>query len=384
MRKDRRISEAVTRQAAFAAFALTAVWAGAAAAQTVSPHHGFIGGPWEVVVKMGLEGETLRLPLTVTDENKPQRIDETLPVMGTPIKVDIQQYVPNLQWQTVAVKDPNGAAVARVSLRGPNLNQDLWLSAGDVARQSISAHIGAVAIRELPPGPAGATVMQELADEQTVGVLLVWLEDTAAAPLQYAVKPGTSVQLPGGQGAISIRRYVPHYSVDRQSKEVTNLSDEPVNPAIEVRVEGEQGEHQEWVWSKFPSSPHMQMQLPFRVRFVDFHVGTDPGQYMLVAAQGLGPCILHRQDEHKRIEPVEFGKPYPFSSEGYSLAVEEVQYGARIEQRWQNASEMLLHPAIVASVVVGDSAEEAVLELDKPNHRTTPFGTLVMFYRRVP
>ncbi|MBN1359026.1 MAG: hypothetical protein JW993_00460 [Sedimentisphaerales bacterium] len=383
MHAYKQSSHTTLKTAALASLAFAIAWVGAAAAQMQNPHHGVIGGPWEVVVKMGHEGETLRLPLTVADENKPQKLGKTLPVMGTPVKVRIEQYLPDLAWETVAVDDPNGAAVAKLSLRGPNLVQDLWLSAGDIARQSISSHIGAVGIRELPGGLAGAAVVQQLADPETVGVLLVWLDD-AAVPLPYAVKSGMSTALPGGQWKLSIPRYVPHYSIDRQTKEVSNLSDQPVNPAVQVRVEGEQGSYEQWVWSKFPSSPHMRLQLPFRVRFIDFHVSAEPGQYLLTVAEGLEPRMLHWQDQRKVIEPVELGKRYPFGTEGYSLAVEEIRYDATMENRWKNASEMLLHPAVVVSVLQGDNAEEAILELGKPNHQPTKFGTLVMFYRRVP
>lgn len=355
---------------------------GANAAGLENPHHGVIGGPWEVVVKMGHEGQALRWPVVVADENKPQQLDRVLPVMGTAVKVRLERYLPNLRWEDAAVKDPNGGAVAKLSLRGANLSQDLWLSAAELARQSVSSHIGAVAIRELPGGPAGAAVLRELVDARTVGVLLVWLDD-ASEPLAYAAKPGSVVQLPM-QWKLSVLRYVPHYSVDRETKEVTSQSDQPVNPAVEIRVEGNQGQYQQWVWSKFPSSPHAPQQLPFRVRFVDFDLGSEPGQYILAVAQGLEPRILSWQDGHRRLETVELGKRYPFSDQSYSVAVEAVQYGAVIENRWGNASEMLLHPAIVASVVQGDLTAEVILELGKPNHHATKSGTLVMFYRRVP
>ena len=97
---------------------LVAMLTASVSARAMSPHHGFLGGPWEIVVKMGHEGQTLRLPVSVTDENKAQDLKATLPVMGTPIKVRLQRYVPDLKWETVAADDPNGAAVAKLSFRG--------------------------------------------------------------------------------------------------------------------------------------------------------------------------------------------------------------------------------------------------------------------------
>ena len=51
------------------------VWPSRAVAMHGDPHHSFLGGPWEIVVKMGLGGDGLRFPLVVSDESKPQKLD---------------------------------------------------------------------------------------------------------------------------------------------------------------------------------------------------------------------------------------------------------------------------------------------------------------------
>ncbi len=63
------------------------VSAGQAGGMPSAPHHSFLGGPWELVVKMGTEGEALRFPIAAPDGSRPQKFDDVLPVMGTPIKV---------------------------------------------------------------------------------------------------------------------------------------------------------------------------------------------------------------------------------------------------------------------------------------------------------
>jgi len=107
---------------------------------------------------MGLEGAGVRIPVSVADENKPQLLGTVTPVMGTPIKVKLERYLPDMKRETMAVADPNGGPVAKLSLRGENLQQDIWLCARDREKQSVSAHIGNVAIRELP-GPPDASIL---------------------------------------------------------------------------------------------------------------------------------------------------------------------------------------------------------------------------------
>lgn len=379
--RNRLMDERISRRPAVAAAVVVAAFVGGATAQSASPHHGFLGGPWEVLVQIGHEGVTMRMPLSIADENKPQELDAVIPVMGTPIKVKLERYLPNLARETTAVDDPNGGPVARLSLRGENLQQDLWLCARDRERQSISAHIGGVAMRELP-AQAGPRIFQELTGPDVVGVLLIWPSETGE-PLVYAVKPGRAVALPGCPWKLSVLRYVPHYSIDRQTREVTSASDQPENPAIEIRVDGDGQEYRQWLWSQFAASPHGKKQLPFRARFMDFHLA-GVGRYILATAPGAQPHLLRLQDGKKRVEPVELGKRYPFEDAEYSFGVEELRSVARVETAWKNASEVLLHPAVVATIGENQSSRQVVLELGQPCHQKTASGTLVVLYRRAP
>lgn len=366
---------------AVAAF-LTAALAAGAMGQPASPHHQFLGGPWEILVKMGLDGAAARVPVLVADENKPQSLDGVTPVMGTPLKVRLERYLPDMKQETTAVGDPNGGPVAKLSLRGESLQQDIWLCARDRERQSISAHIGSVAIRELSGSP-DVSILQELTEPEVVGVLLVWPSETGS-PLLYAVKPGKVMALPGSPWKLSLLRYVPHYSIDRQTKEVTSLSDKPENPAIEIRAQSDKQDSRQWLWSQFAMSPHKKGQLPFRTRFLDFHVSAEAGRHILVVAPGPKSHLLYLKDGKKHIEQVELSKRYPFNDKRYSFAVEDVRLGARLETAVKNGSELLLHPAIVATILQGDGAEQVVLELGQPFHHKTSVGTLVVLYRHVP
>jgi len=359
---------------------LAAASSAGAARRPASGHHEFLGGPWEVFVKMGLEGDAVRLPVSIADENKSQPLHAMVPVLGTPVKVRLERYLPDVKWEATAADDPNGGPVARVSLRGESLQQDIWLCARDRERQSIAAHIGSVALRELPLPPE-SSLLQELTDPEVAGLLLIWMSDSDS-PRMYAVKPGRTLTLANSPWTLSVARYVPHYSIDRQTKQVTNLSDKPENPAVEIRVERDGQEYRQWLWSQFAMSPHKQQQLPFRVRFLDFHVSA--GRYILAVAPGPQSHLLSLKDGKKHVEPVQAGKRYSFEDKRYSFGVEELRPRARIETAWKNDSEMLLHPGIVATILRGDTAEQVLLELGQPCHHKTTLGTLVVLYRRVP
>ena len=88
-----------------------------------------LSGPWEIVVQSGMSGSMMSFPVKIDDENKSAALDEVLPLMGSPIKIRLMQYLPDFKWDTSIVEDPSGGAVVKINAKGENLNQDI-LSCG--------------------------------------------------------------------------------------------------------------------------------------------------------------------------------------------------------------------------------------------------------------
>lgn len=355
-----------------------------AGAASVGAHHSFLGGPWELVVKMGLEGDGLRFPLTVPDESKPQKFDTVLPVKGTPIKVRLEQYVPDLTWETAAVEQPGGGIVARLSIKGKNLEQDIWLNPDDPARQSISSSIGGVAIKKLHNPNTAEALVRALTHPKAVGILSVWLEDSNQ-PFECVAKKAEPIAVPGSGYRLTVMEYMPHYSIDTKTKKVSNQSDKPLNPAVKLAISDGRATREQWLWAKFPSSPHEERPLPLRMRFTDFDLRRDDkGTYILAVASGTKPWLLLSKNGEKRAENAVIGRMYPFADKEYSFSVEKMMDGAVIRTEWKNNSERLLRPAIVATIQESGKSQQAVLELNQPLHHRTQSGVLVLLYRRKP
>ena len=354
-------------------------WAGPA-----GPHHSFLGGPWELVVKMGLEGDGLRFPLAVSDESKPQKFDDVLPVTGTPIRVKLEQYVPDLAWQTVAVEQPGGGIVAKLAVKGKDLDQDIWLNPDDPARQSISSAVGGVAIKRLYNPDTAEALVRGLTHPKAVGIVSVWLQDSNR-PFECVAKKAEPITIPGSGYKLTVLEYMPHYSIDTKTKKVFNQSDKPINPAIKLAIRDGRKTSEQWLWAKFPSSPHEKTKLPLRMRFTDFNLrGDGKDTYILAVASGTKSWLLLSKNGEIRAENAVFGQPYPFVDKEYSFSIEKIMDGAIITTEWKNNSERLLCPAIVATIEENGTSEQAVLELNKPLHHKTKSGVLVLLYRRRP
>lgn len=346
-------------------------------------HHSFLGGPWELVVTMGMDGEPLRFPLTVADENKVHKFDDVMPVMGTPIKINLEQYLPNLSWQTTAVKHPGGGTIAKLTVKGKDLEQEIWLSSANPLKQSVRSPVGSIAIINLQNSKTAEKLIQELTDRKTVGILTVWPVGSDS-PIEVAAKSGRTVKVPGSRYTLKIDEYVPHYSIDLETRKVVSVSDKTVNPAIKIIADDGKRTIEQWVWAKFPASPHENAKIPLRMKFTECDLKREATKRIIITAPKLKRWLLYSHKSDKRIQKAVLGKSYPLVTDGYSFKIEDIVDGAIIRTNWTNKSENLMHPAIVATIEQGDIDRQAVLELNKPFHHKTKFGTMVLLYRRNP
>jgi hypothetical protein len=368
---------------AFIAAAVAALLSGQVLGFPAEQRRLFFKGPWELAVQMGMEGQSFQFPIKVANEDKSEELDSVLPVMGTPIKIKLVRYLPDLKWETSAVKHVRGGTIAKVKVEGEKLEQEIWLNSEDPSRQSISASIGSVGIRKLHDSNTVEKLLREVIEPNTVGILSVWPEDSNSQPTEHAIHLGETLSVQNSKYKLGILEYVPNYSIDTKTKKVVSLSDKPVNPAVKISVDDGENSHEQWLWSKFPSTPHMQKKLPIRMRFSDFNTGGTDGNYILTAALGSDPWLVFLKDGEPQIQKAELGRSYPFTNKSYSFIIEKVFDNSVIKVDWKNGSESLLGPAIVVNIEENGTKNEALLEFNKPYHQKSKFGTIVLLYRGV-
>ncbi len=347
------------------------------------PHDAFLSGPWEVMVRVGLDGDTLHFPIHVIDEDKAQSLDQLLPVRKSPVTISFQHYVPDLGWDVRCFDQPDGGHVAQLSLEGPDMKLAVWLYSADLKKRVVSSQIGGIEIKAWQNSQTSESLFQAIVMPDVVGVLSAW--DTASdVPVESVVMPGTVVTLKQSQAQLTVLKYVPNYSVDKDTKAVVSLGIEPVNPAILVRAEINGQPHERWVWSRFDDPPHQTIDFPVRVSFSCTQLGSQrEGKYQLLTIAGCEPKMLYASQGRMVLDDVTPETRFSFANSDYGVVVNEVRCGARIKTVWHNRSDRLIRPALVATFRSQLIEQEVVLEFNKPYHYKTDSGTLVLVYRRM-
>ena len=253
----------------------------------------------------------------------------------------------------------------------------LFLSVGDARKRGITSSAGAIKLVEIYDPKKLEEMLKQLAQDKSVGILSVW-SDKAKKPLQFVIQKGQSLSIPETDCSLKILDYMPHYSIDAKPMKIKNASNRPVNPAIKVSSTKGDSSAEQWLWSRFPSSPHSKVKLPFRTEFTAVDFGKKTGRYILVGAAAGEPWIMFFKDGKVVARKAETGKDYPLSDAKYAVTIKEYYGSGLIKNEWRNGAESLSHPAIVAVVRKGRKEKEIVLEMGKPG-RYSDDGEAIAF-----
>ena len=280
----------------------------------------------------------------------------------------------------VVAKGPQGGPTATITIAGKDVQQEIILLADVPEKRAVTASIGGLAIRQIH-APSPEVLLKKMIEEKAAGLLTIWADPNEPSK-EIVVKKGDTFDVPGTAYKAEILEYMPHYSIDRKTKEVKNYSEKPTNPALKVRLTNGQNTYEQWMWSNFSSSPHVMSKFPIRVEFNDFDFGSSENRYFIVTGADDKWWLYYKKAGKIIIEKGELNHAYTFDNSEYTFTVNSIIENGILSKKWVNRSDKLDHPALVVSVVSDKGVQEAVVELNRPTHVETAYGTLVLNYRQ--
>jgi len=165
------------------------------------------------------------------------------------LHIEIGRYLPDsVEIQRVVNDNPYERAAIEISLTGSDQEATKWVFAGP------SIHVGSTAatFRMVKDREVLHRILAETTNMPSAskGIVKIDFEgDTFEYPLEACLDK--AVQVADTGRTIRILRYLPHAVVGENNK-LRSASDEPMNPAIEVEIDGPTGKKTQLAFAKFP------------------------------------------------------------------------------------------------------------------------------------
>ena len=230
------------------------------------------------------------------------------------LQIEVERYLPDStvsEWMTN--ENPHEQVALEVSLSPSGRDDPVWVLAGETAGLGPLT----VTLRAVQDA-AELTRLLEEGPSRTQGAGGVVKVTYKGSAFEIPLADCADQQVPLGETGYAIRvlRYLPHATVGPDNK-LTNVSDQPVNPAIELEVDGPEGAEKLLAFARFPD-------------FMSMHRGehTKDLKVTFVAPGATAPTtpieILEGPDAmlHVRFR------------HGGGLATREVSVGEAIESPW--------------------------------------------------
>ncbi len=233
------------------------------------------------------------------------------------LRLEVVRYLPDSDWEQQVTDDsPVRQLAVEVALSGGGHDESVWVLAGrggflgdiEVALREVTDQ---AELDRLLAGPAvGASTSK--------GQVHI---DYQGKTFEFSVEEGLDHAIPLGETGLTAKllRYLPHATVG-QNREIVNASDRPMNPFVEVELEGPSGKETRRAFARFPdfAASHAGMsEEGAKVRFTasDAPVTTAPIELL----NGPGGAL------HVRFNPA-----------GGEPLVRKLEIGTAVESPWPN------------------------------------------------
>ena len=166
-------------------------------------------------------------------------------------RISVKRYLPDMIWEERVLDDhATPSPAVEVSLSSGGHDHPIWMFAGDTARLGTAHGTFRVVADEVELSRLMRAEPEEEGRERSAGTARI---DCGGRIFELPIEDCTEQAVPLGDSGLSFRvlRYLPHAVVDRDNQ-VDNASPQPVNPAIEVEIDGPAGVERRLAFSMFP------------------------------------------------------------------------------------------------------------------------------------
>lgn len=176
------------------------------------------------------------------------------------LRIEVERFLPDGEWVKRAMDDnPNIQPAVEVSLSSSGADDPVWLFAGKTEKFGAAQAIFRLALSKAEL----VRLLSESSEDWSGSSGLVKVE-YGGSTYEIPLEEGLEKAMPLGDSGATIRvlRYMPHANVESDNQ-VVNISDQPLNPAIEAEIVGPASTEKRLAFANFPDfqSKHGKSQV---------------------------------------------------------------------------------------------------------------------------
>ncbi len=329
-------------------------------------------GPIEVPVK-------LAMPMA------PAELDQTVK-LPSPLKpLRLTYYLPRakLDQNVVPSNNPDAKPAVRLAIKGPKQSYDLWLIADDPQRNRLICLIGTWRYMTVADEQDRDELYRQFENEFTrVPTLRIGPPDSDTRH-EVPATVGTVRELPDLNCVVSVQKFFPHFSYNRETNEPMNRSDKRLNPAALILLTSGEKQEERWVFSRFPqfeSSTGESLPVDVTLECPTGKKSATP-DYAVVTVGGNSNEVWERHNGTTTSRPIAIDKPVDVAGSRYAFRLANfVPAGRLIENYLPHDGKGGVTALQIAFTDAAGKPATTWLELSKQRALSTEGGRLVVWF----
>lgn len=327
----------------------------------------------------------VEVPIELSMPTAPADLDQSVRLSEASDPVRLVRYLPRAVMQQEVLPDdgPGAAPAVMLVIEGPKQRYDRWLIADDAKRNRLMSFIGNWRYMSVETKKLRDELYEQFKTELTREPQLIVRSADGDGVWFLPAKAGATKSLDAPRCTLRVKRFFPHFAMDRKSEKPVNQSDRRENPAVLVEVECDGRKSEQWVFAKFPDYKTGESRdLPVSLA-LDCPVEqprTTPG-FVLVTVGRRNHEVWKRYEGKITTGKLDVGQSVAVSGSQYSFSLESFIPAGRLVESFGESEESGARPALKIETTSAEGRVATLwLELGSPRTITTKQGRMVVVF----
>ncbi|MHC4609548.1 MAG: hypothetical protein ACYS7M_04295 [Planctomycetota bacterium] len=330
----------------------------------------------------------MEVPVALTSPAMPAKLDQTVKLPEPLAPIRLLEYLPRATLEQEIIPDPGttGKPAILIAIEGPTQSHRRWLVADDPRRNRLKSFIGTWRYMAVETSQQRDALFEQFQDYLTRDPMVVVTRADPPARVELPARAGAERDLGALGGTLKVKKFFPHFTIQGQTMEPINQSDQRLNPAVLVEIEVQGRRQERWVFAEYPDytsgdNPPLPYDLTLDCPTAQ---GTTP-DYAVLSVAGQALEVWTRQSGKTAAQPLAVDQKVPVGTSQYTFRLARfVPAGRLVEQYRPTEGKGGVSAVKIRTADASGQDTTLWLELGKQRVVRTAKGPLVVVFTPGP